>query len=100
MQHHTACLGEHHDLAPRLVILHAAVSLHNVVDAKHPADLDFEGPPRDLVAQLRQGGVYEIVGPPRVGCQVYTCGADVRARAWFSLTGLQPRQCTTKWMTA
>src|SRR5215468_12757680 len=49
---HRSCLGQHDDLPSRLVFLHAAVGLDDVVETEGLADLDVQLSGNDLLDQL------------------------------------------------
>jgi hypothetical protein len=47
-----ALLGQHHDLSARLVLLHAAMRLNDLIKVEGPADLDVERARHDLLGQF------------------------------------------------
>src|SRR5271157_1135328 len=53
--------GQHHDFALRLVLLHAAVRLDDLVETEGPADLDVQPPGGDLPNQFIERGRHEIL---------------------------------------
>src|SRR5580700_248172 len=72
-----ALLGQHDDLSTRLVLLHAAMGLSDLVEVEGFADLDVQCASCDLLDQILERCPHEIVRFASIGGQI--------DRSWNSL---------------
>src|SRR6516164_4146873 len=66
-------LGQHHDLAPRAVVFHAAMRFRYFVKSKDSADLHVKFAFRDLLSELLQWSKHEIFRATTISRQVHRC---------------------------
>src|SRR5258708_26047278 len=66
-----ALLGQHDDLSARLVLLHAAIGLSDLVEAEGFADLDAQCARSDLLDQLLEQRPHEIFRFASIGGQAH-----------------------------
>src|SRR5215475_5952312 len=66
-------LGQHHDLAPRVVVFHAAMRFRYFVKSKDSADLHMKFAFRDLLGELIQWSEHEIFRSTTISRQVHRC---------------------------
>src|SRR5260370_32610682 len=64
-----ALLGQHDDLSARLVLLHAAMGLSDLVEVEGFADLDAQCAPSDLLDQILERRPHEIFRFASIGGQ-------------------------------
>src|SRR5258708_37778581 len=62
-------LGQHNDLSPSFVFLHATMRLDDFVEVESLANLDVQWAPCDLIDQFLKGGPHEVFRFSGIGGQ-------------------------------